>query len=554
MAGLLDSAVSGLVTFQRNLATTGHNIANVNTDGFSRQRVEMSTRTPQLSGNGFIGTGVKADAVIRVYDQLLFDQKTNASSRFHELDTLQNMASRIDDMFANDQAGLDPMLQAFFDSVNGVANDPTAIPSRQVLLSDAESLTNRFNTISNQLDVLDSTVNSQLEGLASEVSAIARSIANFNADIALQQGLAGGGTPNDLLDQRDIQLSRLSEIVAISTVEQSDGAVNVFVGSGQTLVLGNVPSEFAILRNDYDQSQFEIALKTTSSTYTISDQLSGGQIGGLLEFRDEVLNPAKNDLGRIAIVLADTINTQHKLGDDLAGAQGLDLFNTIITTSPEVLANSNNGGTGVITTAVTDTTVLGSSEYRLLFDGTDYHLTRLSDNTEVTGSPFLVGAFPITFASEGIELTFASGAINAGDDFLIRPTRQGAADIAVALTDPAKIAAAADTAALGDNTNALAMAAMQTQKLLGNGTETYQAAFGKAVASVGVKTGEAQSNATAQEALLRRANDRVASISGVNLDEEAANLLKFQQAYQAAARVFSVANDVFQTLINATGR
>lgn len=557
MAGLLDTAVSGLVAFQRNLATTGHNITNVNTEGYSRQIVEMGTRVPQPWGNGFIGSGVNATSVRRAYDQLLFDQKTSANSRFQELETLHTMASRIDDMLADDQSGLDPVIQEFFNSMNGVANNPTLIPSRQVLLSDAETMANRFNVMTNQLDVLESTVNSQLTALTSEVTALASSIAGLNKDIVLQQGLAGGQPANDLLDQRDILLDRLSEIVSISTLEAEDGSMNVFIGSGQTLVLNGVASKFEITRNDFDQSQFEIGFKSAFSSFNISDQLSGGIMGGLLKFRDEVLHPAQNDLGRIALVLSDSVNIQHKLGDDLNGVQGLNFFNDIRATSPEVLANTNNAGSGVITVAISDTNALGTSDYKLNFDGTNYTLIKLSDET-VVGAPFLVAAFPKTFASEGITVSFPSGTINSGDSFLIRPVRQAAADIKVSLTDPAKIAASAIQAPAdetpGDNSNALLMAAMQTKKLLSGSTETFQTAFGKMVATVGVQTSESGANAKAQNALLRRAEDRISSVSGVNLDEEAANLLKFQQAYQAAARVFSVANDVFQTLISATAR
>jgi flagellar hook-associated protein 1 FlgK len=463
------------------------------------------------------------------------------------------MAARIDDLLGDQESGLDPVLQQFFDSMQAVANNPTSIPARQVLLSDAESLVNRFDTLSEQFDILGTTVNDQLLSLSSEVTSIAASIAELNLDIVQEEGLAGGQPPNDLLDKRDALLSRLSELVSVSTIEADDGSLNVFIGNGQTLVLGGVANSFVTSRNRFDQSEVEISFQTTSVSFPISNQLTGGIIGGLLEFRDQVLKPAQDNLGRIAIGLASTINTQHQAGDDLAGNAGGLFFNNIVASSPEVLADVNNNPlSGTVSVAINNVNQLKASDYQLTFDGVDFTLLRLSDNT-IVDSGFVAADFPRTVAGEGITLSL-SGGVSAGDNFLIRPVRQGGSDIAVALTDAAAFAAAANGTALGDNSNVLTMVGMQNAKLMGNGTETYQTAYGKMVASVGVQTSEARANASSQQALLQRAEDRIAAVSGVNLDEEAANLLRYQQAYQAAARVFSVANDIFTSLLNATGR
>lgn len=547
---LLGTAISGLVAFQRNLAVTGHNISNVNTEGYTRQTVEMATRNANISGSGYIGSGVEATTVKRVYDQLLFDQLTNRQSSFNQFNTLNEMATRVDSMLGEDLSGLAPVLQSFFDSMHGVSTSPTSIPARQVLLTDAESLVSRFGILNGQLDDLRNLVNNQLEVLTQEVSGIASSIAAVNQDIAIQKGLAGGQPPNDLLDRRDLLVNRLSEIISVSTVEADDGSLNVFIGSGQSLVLGTTASELTVARNNFDQSQFEVSFTNSGTSFSISEQLSGGMIGGLLEFREDILNPTQNSLGRIAIALADQMNTQHQAGDDINGDQGGLFFNAIVSSSPEVLTNSNNDPTSdTVSVAITDTNLLRASDYRLNYDGTTFTLTRLSDNT-VVGSG---GALPL--AADGISVDVAGGAsYAAGDSFLIRPVRQGAADIAVVLKDAAKFAAAGDGQPLGDNSNALALASMQNQKLMGGGTETYQTAYGKLVANVGVKTSEARINASAQSVLVQRASDSMASLSGVNLDEEAAALLKFQQSYQAAARVISVANDIFQTLLNAASR
>jgi flagellar hook-associated protein 1 FlgK len=550
---MLNTAVSGLLAFQRNLATIGHNISNVNTDGYSRQAVEMGTRNPIQSSTGFIGTGVDVNTVKRVYDQFVFDQVTVRNSSYNQLDTLQNLASGIDDLLANEDAGLSPTIQQFFNALQDVANDPTSIPARQVLITEANTLANRFQSIDQRFTDMRDQVNNQLSTVTSEISGLASSIAELNSTIVQETHAAGGQPPNDLLDKRDLLISQLSELVSVSTVDATDGSVNVFVGNGQTLVLGSNANSLTTMRNEYDQSQLEVGYVGATSTFPISDQMGGGKLGGLLQFRQQLLDPAQNSMGRIAISLADTINTQHQLGDDINGNPGGLFFNTIVTSSPTVISSvNNNPASGSVSVAIDDTNFIQASDYRLDYDGANFSLTRLSDNS-VVDSGFTAADFPRTVATDGITLSLAGG-FAAGDSFLIQPVRNGGNDINVNLTDPAQFAAAASGSALGDNSNALALVALQSQKVMGNGSESYQSAYAKLVADVGVKTSEAKVNAKAQNALLTRAIESQQEISGVNLDEEAANLLKFQQAYQAAAQVISVSNDVFQTLLSVTAR
>jgi flagellar hook-associated protein 1 FlgK len=550
---MLSTAVSGLLAFQRNLSTIGHNISNVNTEGYSRQSVDMSARTPIQSANGFIGTGVDIDSVRRVYDQFLFDQVTSRSSSYHQLDTLQTMASSIDDLLGSEDAGLSPVLQNFFNALQDVSNDPTSIPARQVLISQGETLANRFQSLDQRFTDMRDLTNNQLDSMTSEINGLASSIAELNASIVLDTGATAGQPPNDLLDKRDVLLNQLSELVSVSTVDNNDGSVNVFVGNGQTLVLGTDASTLATTRSEYDQSQLEISITGSGGNIPISDQLSGGKLGGLLQFRDQILDPAQNSLGRIAISLADTFNTQHQLGDDINGNPGGLFFNSIVTSSPTVFSSSNNNpASGTVSVSISDTNFIQASDYRLDYDGANFSLTRISDNT-IVDSGFTVGDLPRTVASDGISVSLA-GSVAAGDSFLIRPVRNGADDINVTLSDPSQIAAAASGSALGDNSNALALVALQSQKVMGGGSETFSSAYSKLVSTVGARTSEAKVNAKAQDALLTRAVESQQAVSGVNLDEEAANLLKFQQAYQAAAQVISASNSIFQTLLNATSR
>ncbi len=550
---MLSTAVSGLQAFQRNLVTIGNNISNVNTEGYSRQLVELSARAPNAASGGFIGTGVDVTAIRRVYDQFLVDQVVSRNSAFNQLDILQSMASGIDELLANDDVGLNPAMQKFFNAIQDVANNPTSIPARQVLISEAVTLSERFQSFDQRFEDLNDSVNNQLKVITAEVSSIASSIAELNKNIVSQKNLAGGQPPNSLLDERDRLVNQLSELVAVNTNEASDGSLSVFIGNGQTLVLGGEARTLSTMPNEFDRSRLDVSFDTGTASFSINGQLNGGKISGLLAFRENVLDPVQDSMGRIAIGLTSSINVQHQLGDDINGNPGGLFFNDIISTSPEVLSSTrNNPASGTVSVAINDANLIQASEYRLNYDGATFSLTRLSDNT-VVDSGFTATDFPRTVASDGITLSLAGG-VSAGDSFLIRPVRNGAGDIGVAISSAAEFAGAASGNALGDNSNALALAALQAQKVLGGGTESFQSAYAKLVSEVGVGTREAKVNANAQRVLLDRAVESQQSVSGVNLDEEAANLLRFQQAYQAAAQVIRISDDIFQTLISVTGR
>lgn len=553
MADLLSTAISGLTASQRNLAVVGNNITNVNTPGYSRQSAELVSRAPTPNGSGFVGNGVEVSTVRRIYDQFLGNQVTSRTSSFQQMDTLYNLAARVDNSLAGESSSLSPAIQAFFNAVQDVSNNPAAIPGREVMISEATTLASRFQSLNREFDSLRDQVNVQMEVFTSEVNSIAGSIAELNQDIAVARASASGQPPNDLLDQRDRQINRLAELVSVNRVEADDGSTNIFIGSGQALVLGSQAASLSTTRGDFDPAQREIIFTSRTTSIPIGSQLNGGQLGGLMDFRRNVLNPAQDGLGRIAIGMADTFNVQHQLGDDLNGNPGGLFFDAINTTSPTVFSNvNNNAASGTVAVTINDSAQLKASEYRLSYDGASFSLLRLSDNTLVD-SGFGTAGLPRTVAGEGITLDL-SGSVATGDSFLIRPVRYGARDMNVALASGAGFAAAASGNANGDNSNALALAALQTQKQLGNGSETYQSAYGKVLADVGVRTREAKVNSEAQQALLDKAIEANSAVSGVNLDEEAADLIKYQQAYQAAAQLIKVADTLFQTLLNVASR
>ena len=643
---LLGTSISGLLAFQRALAVTGQNVSNAATDGYSRQVADLVTRPPTPSGDGFIGNGVTVNTVQRMADSFITGQLNAATSSNSQLQQFYQLSSQVDNLLSDPTAGLTPALQGFFGAVQGVANDPSSTPARQVMLSQAQTLVDRFHYLDQQLGNLRSGINTQITNSVTEINNLAAGIAAVNRDIVLAQGAAGGQPANDLLDKRDTLIKQLSAQVNVTTVAQDDGSLNVFIGTGQSLVIGQTSVPLSVVNNAYDPARKEVAITTGASSTTISDLLTGGTLGGSLQFRNQVLDGAQNALGQTAIGLAATFNAQHKLGQDLTGALGGNFFSAIDVSGPRVLTSS----AATVTAAVTNVNALTTSDYRLDFNAGTYTLTRLSDNTAVYSG----ATFPPAAAVDGLTFTL-SGAPAAGDSFLIQPTRLGAGNIALALSDTSRIAAAApirtavatnasgvptnigsatisagsvsntsnlplganitltfdpnaggagvpgfqvaggppgpllydpatdyagksfgfptyggisftiggtpqtgdsfvisnNTGGATDNRNALQLAGVNDQPVLVNGTATIVSSYGQLIANVGAQTHSADVNRTTQQALLNNITSQHDSLSGVNLDEEAANMQRFQQAYQAAAQMIATANTTFQTLLTA---
>lgn len=543
MANILNTGVNALNAFQRQLATTGQNIANVNTEGYSRQRVDLESIAPINGSAGSIGAGVKAAAIRRSYDDFLAGGVRSYTASHEEYSILHERASQIDNVVGDASAGLNRMMQDFFASIQDVSLGPTSVPARTVMLNRAEMLSDRFQTLDGWMEEQRNGLNRDLDVFVDEVNGIAQSIASINKRI---QSLASNNAfpPNDLLDQRDNLLDQLSAYVNVSSQLQDDGAMNVFIGSGQALVVGDAAGTLSLSNGQAarDQKEINITLGGGGATVAVTQQISGGKLGGALRFRNEVLNPAQDSLGLVAIGLAHNFNEQHLLGTDLDGNAGVALFGL---GSPQALADTTNRGTGTVAAIFDPATInnLTGDEYRVSYDGSDWSIS-----TSPGGTPSLLGANGV-YVHEGVQLTL-SGVPSAGDSFLLRPTRAGAAAMTTQFTDPRKIAAA-QSAAPGDNRNALALADLQNASSLMGGTATLGDAYGRMVADVGTRTHQAGSNAEVQAQLLGQAENAKSAVTGVNLDEEAANLVRFQQAYSAAAQVISTANTLFDTLLGA---
>ena len=413
MADIFNTAVSGLLAYRTAITTTSNNITNVNTEGYSRQRVQLETRPGESSSVGSIGTGVDVAAVERLFNQfdnLLINQYQSSSSR---LETLGELSSRIDDVVADPDSNLTPSMDSFFSSVNDVANDPTSISPRQVMLGQAEVLVERFHFLSQQMNQLDQEVDTRLSFVVNDINAIAANIANINDSIVKSSSLSSV-PPSDLLDQRDLLLKELSEKVEVNAVEQTNGAVNVFVGTGQLLVSSGITFKLEVNVDELQPDRNTVYLNSGFSTADISKNLTGGEVGGLLDFRQNILDTAMNRLGRISIAMSSTFNDLHRAGLDLNASTGASFF-SFGTQSPQI---TDNTAAGNLLVEVGNSTALADSGYRLEYndDGVNppnYDIYRLSDNTVqnfvATAAPFVV---------DGLTFT-PSGALVDGESFVV---------------------------------------------------------------------------------------------------------------------------------------
>ncbi|WP_435213462.1 flagellar hook-associated protein FlgK [Luminiphilus sp. nBUS_16] len=556
MANTLGIGTTALSALQRAISTTGQNIANVNTDGYSRQSVSLSARPAQDIGAGYLGSGVQVTSIDRAYNQFLANdvQQRTASSGYYSL--YANAAERVDSMLGDPSTSITQAMDSFFASAEAVANSPTSLPERQVMLSNAETLVQRFDYIVGRVDDVTKEMNSQIAGAVSEINQLAGGIATLNDEIAKVSGRSSG-LPNDLLDQRDALIVQLSSLVDTKTVAQDDGSLNVFIGRGQPLVTGAVAETLATQTDPNLGSTSIVTLSAfVAGSSDVSTFLTGGKLGAALAVTDEVVNPTRRELNLLAVGFAETVNAIQKDGDDLQGVNGTALFTEtegVVKTAASVDDSTANSGNATVTFTVTDAKLLTGDSYRVDYTATGVNLRNLTTDavTTLTANPQTVDGVRVTYTAQAA--TGAAGA-NQGDAFIVDPVFQASRFLEVKIDDPAKIAAASNGGAAGNNSNMLAMIELRDQSLLKGSTATYGEVYNNLLSDVAVRTQRAQASADTETALLGSALDRQSSLQGVNLDEEAANLVRYQQAYQAAAQIVAVANEVFDTLLRATSR
>ena len=440
MSGLLSNALSGLQSSQNALRTAGHNISNANTAGYTRQQVNYATRPEQYIGSaGFIGSGVTTTSIERVVNEFVTAQLRLDTTTFNQLDTFNNNIGKIDKLFSDTSTGLSGALQTFFAAMQNGANDPASTPARQLVVTEAESLSVRFNNLHQRLSDIEKSINGELKAVTSQISSLAKSVAELNQSIGEKVAAGNGNMPNDLMDKRDEALRQLSELVSIQVVKQDDGDLNVFIGNGQPLVVGASVSTFNVTHDG------AIQITGKNSAADITAQISGGKLGGLLEFRENVLRPALNEMGRIALAMADEFNTLQQQGIDLDGDYGQPIFGDI--NAPEIAKNRVIHGDNKppfdrnLSVTIENIGELTISDYQfdILPGSSNYVITRLSDKT-VVNQGTLSGAYPTTISFDGISLNLNGGSFQGGDTFILQPTKNGARDIHAEIKRPEDLA------------------------------------------------------------------------------------------------------------------
>jgi flagellar hook-associated protein 1 FlgK len=627
MTDILNTGKSALLAFQRALSTTSHNIANVNTEGYARQRVSFESTNLADEALRYVGSGVRIGEIERLHDQFSTARVNSSTAEHSEELTHFTMASRLDNLVASDGISIAPAINELFNSMQDANSNASSIAFRNVVIDKTELLAERFQTLQSQFDDTQSEINARTRAAVDTVNEYATAIADINEQVLSLSSSIRNESANDLLDQRDLMVQKMSEQIEVSTVTQGNGTMNVYIGKGVRLVVGSTAETIKTAPDETYPDRLQIKLGVGNDEINVKTKLQGGEIGGLSEFTSKTLYPAMQALGQLALVMADTLNKQHAAGVDMNGENGSALF-TI--PAPEVFSSSSNSGTGVMSASIDDVSALAPADYLLRYDGANFTATRTTDGAQTSG--------PIPLDLDGMSLSM-TGTPSAGDTFIVSATNRAAGFIESIVLDPTKLALAGqlstssnianlgdarisnavvldpdataltlpidlifnsdstynfvhatdgvihaanipyvpgeaisfngwevsisgtaksgdvhqirnNTTGQGNNTNGLALADLQSSKLI-DGNQSFNDAYGAMVSHVGTRTNTAETRSNALLSLKENAIIRQQSTQGVSLDEEAIDLTKYQQAYQASAQIISTADTLFQTILGA---
>jgi flagellar hook-associated protein 1 FlgK len=446
MSDILSTAVSGLLAFEQALDVTSNNIANAATAGYSDENIELTPVAGELTSNGLIGGGVEVEGVARSYDELLAGQVRSSQASYTSFNTLATQAAQLDNLLSSSSTGLTTTLQNFVNALQTLSSSPSSTASRQALLSSAQSLVSQLQGYASQITSYGANLEQSISSDVTQVNSLASNIAALNTQIANAE--AGGQTPNQLLDQRDTLIDQLSQYVNVNTATESNGAMDVYIGSGQALVTGSTAQQLSAIPNQYDATQFDVGITTAGGVADVTSEINGGELGGLLSARTQVLDPAQNALGQISVGLATIMNQQQQSGMDQSGAQGQSMF---AVGGVQTLASSSNTGGATLAVTRTNLGALTADDYVMSYSGGAWHMQDETTGQSVAMTGAGTSANP--FQAAGLSIV-VSGAPANNDSFLVQPTATATAGLSLQLTDPSQIAAAslAQTAAGADNT------------------------------------------------------------------------------------------------------
>ncbi|HHL4082988.1 MULTISPECIES: flagellar hook-associated protein FlgK [Burkholderia] len=658
---LMNLGVSGLNAALWGLTTTGQNISNAATPGYSVERPVYAEASGQYTSSGYMPQGVNTVTVQRQYSQYLSDQLNGAQTQGGALSTWYSLVAQLNNYVGSPTAGISTAITSYFTGLQNVANNASDPSVRQTAISNAQILGDQLKAAGQQYDALRQSVNTQLTSTVSQINTYTAQIAQLNQQISAAS--SQGQPPNQLMDQRDLAVSNLSSLAGVQVV-RNDSGYSVFLAGGQPLVVADKSYQLATVTSSSDPSELTVVSQGIAGAnpqgpnQALPDaSLSGGALGGLLAFRRQTLDPAQAQLGALATSFAAQVNAQNALGVDLAGKPGGNLFTVA---NPTVYSNQGNTGNASLSVSFANASQPTTSDYTLSYDGTNYTLT-----DRASGSVVDQKAGPMPVSLGGLNFSFSSGAMNAGDQFTVLPTRGALTGFGLATTSGSAIAAASpvvaaasktnigtakitqgavsagyqvpttptkltydaasqslsgfpagttvtiagtpptsvtitsptdsvpynatagakltinsttqpapagvmngvtvtlsgapsdgDTFTIGpyaggtsDGSNAQALSQLVTAKALGGGTTTLTGAYANYVNAIGNTASQLKSSSAAQTSLVGQITTAQQSVSGVNQNEEAANLMQYQQLYQANAKVIQTAATLFQTVL-----
>lgn len=608
MADMLTIATLSANTFKKALEVTSHNVANVATEGYTRQRAIIVSNAPGVAGNSFQGSGSSIQGVERTYSGYYQSQLVLAESLKSRYEEQMNLARQVEGVVASNDESIQEFMNRFFDSLQSLANNPTSNTSRQSVLDEAGSMESHISNLTSVLEESKYQLNNQIYDHVEEINNRLETVQALNERIEYAIKTTGQ-QPNDLMDQRDQAILELSKYIDVKQYESVNGTMDIYSASGKIpLVSGNTITRIEAAPSQYPaDNRVELYIRIGDERREISSLIQGGQLGGILDYRTNMLDQAQNDLGLTLNGMVASMNWQHYQGYDLNGDAGEEFFQPLLARATESINNAGNVQGALIevsfnpnptdavqppynpaelATFADKQTSLDNAyaeianftprDYELIYDAATSSYEVFDYNTKQAVKDSSGNVISISAADgwqknvEGLffDLSNVAGTPQDDDSFLIRPHQTILEDFNRVISDPHSIAARGQTpdstvltpaaAAEGDNTNIANMAGLQSRKILlandlGNASETLLGGYSNMASNVGMYVRSTDIQLSAQTNVYDQVWAQRESFSGVSLDEEAANLIKYQQAYQATAQIISTVQEMFQTLLSVAG-
>jgi len=552
MSDILSIASTGVAAAQTAINITGQNIANVSSAGYSREKVSQTAATA--------GPGTQILGISRIYNDFLATQANNAATANSSSSIQYSQIQSLNGILTDQNAGVSPAISNFFNALQDVSNSASDVAPRQSAIGSAQNLVSSINYIQSTIDGINTEINTQLTQSVSRINQYAEQIVSLNKAIV---GTTDQATQNSLKDQRDAVVNSLSKEIKVTVTNQNSQYL-VAVGNGVPLLSASKTYPLQLTTNTLDLSQTEVAMNASNDSIFTTKSSAGGIIGGLINFRTNILNPASSSIGLVALGLTQQMNYAQKQGSSLLSVTppaGADLFSV-----GDILVQGSSGNQSPLPLSVQFNSSIGanpppgsplaylsnvtSSDYTFAFDGTNYTLTRNSDgnvlNTQTTTTDMI---------ADGMKISIPNGIVS-GDIFRISPTANAGRNFRLLTTDPLAIAAAAGGAGTpaavntGDNSNMVNLLNVQNNKNLNANANSIITAFNQFVSNIGSQSHALKVQSIFDETVAQKTSQALENDSGVNLDEEAASLIRYQQAYQASGKVMQIAKQMFDTILN----